>query len=262
LWFPLDRGGKWGICTASVALDADLTDPKNWTISACTAFDERWPGMRKPFKSAMEEVNMVISPDNKLCMLVRYNSQNFRISPMLLYRDQACILRFSVNSDDPTAAPIYSNKVPFNMCHHKFHIMPDPVTDGYLCLQNRMISMPGQRNVLSLSYSKDLDHWNIVRDLINLPDMEWAEGYGSALQYPTGFLDGDTVYAVCRTAMNGAYNFHNNNAVTFHRFYNAHDRFVYGDEFSDGRAIDDAQGVARRKENEPPQFTEWPVYFA
>ena len=76
-----------------------------------------------------------------------------------------------------------------------------------------------QRNVLSLYSSYDLENWKVERDLINLEDAEWCESnWDSAVQYPTWLIEGEDIIAAVRAAMNGADNFHNSNALTYHRF--------------------------------------------
>ena len=76
-----------------------------------------------------------------------------------------------------------------------------------------------QRNVLSLATSKDLYKWQIERDLINLEDIGWGEdAWKCGVQYPSYFIEGNDLVSVVRTAINCVDNFHNANAMTFHRF--------------------------------------------
>ena len=44
--------------------------------------------------------------------------------------------------------------------------------------------------------------------------------YQTGFPYADWIFDGNDIAAVCRTAVNGAYNFHNANHLTFHRFKN------------------------------------------
>lgn len=76
-----------------------------------------------------------------------------------------------------------------------------------------------RRDILSLAVSKDGRSWRIVCDLID--ESAHAEGPTKVgLQYPSFIIDGDDLLCLSRTAMNGAWNFHNANAITFHRIQN------------------------------------------
>ena len=66
------------------------------------------------------------------------------------------------------------------------------------------------------------------RDLINLEDMEWYENnWESGVQYATWFIEDEDIVAVVRTAMNDADNFHNSNAITFHRFRGFREKYNF-----------------------------------
>ena len=46
---------------------------------------------------------------------------------------------------------------------------------------------------------------------------EKADAKDVGFQYPDFFIEGDDIFLLCRTAMNGAANFHDANYSTFHR---------------------------------------------
>jgi hypothetical protein len=171
----------------------------------------------------LEEGNLVTAPDGSVKLLTRFNSHRKDI-PVVM-PEHIGMMRFAVDTADPHAAPRFERLVPFNNGRHKFYIQPDPSGGGYWCLANRMTVDCHQREVVSLSSSSDLEGWRTERDVIDLRDMEWPEepgGYG--IQYPSFLVQGDTIAAVLRTAMNYASTFHDSNAVTFHRFVCIHDR--------------------------------------
>ncbi len=69
--------------------------------------------------------------------------------------------------------------------------------------------------------SPDLFHWQIRRDILNYEDNGWPEGSDKVgFQYADWIIDGADLLVLSRTALNGAYNFHNANALTFHRIRN------------------------------------------
>ena len=78
-----------------------------------------------------------------------------------------------------------------------------------------------QRNTLTIVSSSDLIHWDIVRDVLNFQDNDWPEDYTKVgFQYVDWVFEGEDILALSRTALNGAYNYHNANHLTFHRFKN------------------------------------------
>jgi len=57
--------------------------------------------------------------------------------------------------------------------------------------------------------------------IINHEDNGWPEdSTKAAFQYVDWLFEGDNIIAISRTAINGAYNYHNANHITFHRFRN------------------------------------------
>jgi hypothetical protein len=226
VWFAIDimEDRLVKMAVASFPLGADVRDPKNWIMSDPTAYDPSWPGAVPPWKTKlMEEGNLVIAPDGSVKLLTRFNSHRKDI-PVVM-PEHIGMMRFAVDTADPHAAPRFERLVPFNNGRHKFYIQPDPSGGGYWCLANRMTVDCHQREVVSLSSSSDLEGWRTERDVIDLRDMEWPEepgGYG--IQYPSFLVQGDTIAAVLRTAMNFASTFHDSNAMTFHRFVSIHDR--------------------------------------
>ena len=134
-----------------------------------------------------------------------------------------------VDKDNPAAKPEFEKTIPFNGSLHKFYIQYDMDAQRYVGLVNRMTTNQiWQRNVLSLVSSKDLNTWQIERDLINLEDINWSEdAWKCGVQYPTFFLEENEIVAVVRTAINGADSFHNANAMTFHRFKEINDKYRF-----------------------------------
>lgn len=217
------------LCTAfiSVNLDSDIENPGNWTLSEATGYNSEWEGAAPAwFQIMMEEGNIVLIND-ELKMILRCNSH--RYDTPVVDRDNIKYLVFSIDENNPEAAPRFEKAVSFNGALHKFHIQYDEKNERYLALVNRITTdQIWQRNVLSLAESKDLEHWNFIRDLINLEDINWNEdAWECGVQYPQFFIDGDKIVAVVRTAINGADNFHNSNAVTFHVFNNIYDKYKY-----------------------------------
>jgi len=81
-----------------------------------------------------------------------------------------------------------------------------------------------KRNVLTLISSVDLENWEEVIDILNYQDNDWHENYKKVgFQYVDFIFEGNDILFVSRTALNGAYNRHNANHITFHRIENFRD---------------------------------------
>ena len=98
----------------------------------------------------------------------------------------------------------------------KTHIVYDEVSDRYVAIGNICVDpeTPGQRNVVVLEYSSDLDHWEIADILL---DYREENPKNIACQYIYFTFDGDDILYLSRTSLNGARNFHDANYSVMHR---------------------------------------------
>jgi len=216
-----------GIAVLSACTDDDLTLKESWTDSEPVYYDSSWEGVVPEWNGIMfEEGNVVITPEGELKIFERFNSHPY--GTKLINPDMVRTAVLKINTENPAKPPEFEKTVPFSAGMHKFYIVRDEENSRYLALGNRMtIDNVSQRNILSLYSSEDLEKWTVERDLINLEDVEWYEPYGKyGYQYPTFILENGEILAVVRTALNGADNFHNSNAMTFHRFKNIKDKYT------------------------------------
>jgi len=230
IWFyvGIAENGTNKTATVSADLSADLCNPKAWTISDGTAYDEKWENAAPEWTEIMtEEGNVVVDPEGKLNILTRCNSQRFDTPSTEPDNIRAYV--FVVDEQNPHKAPEFKEAMPFNGALHKFYIRYDEANKRYVALLNRMTSdRIWQRNVLSLAVSNDLKRWEIQRDLLNLEDLNWNEdAWEAGVQYPSFIIEENDIVAVVRTAISGADNFHNSNAMTFHRFKEIKDKFSF-----------------------------------
>ena len=65
--------------------------------------------------------------------------------------------------------------------------------------------------------SDDLYNWRVAEDLL---DYSAEDSKRIGFQYVDFLFDGDDLVYLCRTAINGANDFHNSNYITFHRIKN------------------------------------------
>lgn len=230
IWFYMGiaDGENNMMAAVSADLNADITKPENWIVSEGTTYDEIWENAAPSWTEIMlEEGNIVVDPDGELKMITRCNSQRFDTPEVNPENIRAYV--FSLDKNDPTKAPQFEKTFLFNGALHKFFIRYDEKNERYTALLNRMTSdRIWQRNVLSLAVSKDLEHWSIERDLLNLEDLNWSEdAWKAGVQYPSFIIEKNEIAAVVRTAISGADNFHNSNAMTFHRFKEIKDKYKF-----------------------------------
>lgn len=201
LWSGIEYGSwhnrRFEVSLISADENGDLLDPNTWCITELT---NGLPAMEDGTKPDAIEGNAVVSPEGKLYDFLRVGSREGLGKALIL----------EGNPDRPEDRLKFSRYVDFPMGHTKFEILPH--NGEYLAVGN---DNSPHRNVLSLYRSEDLDHWELVKHLIDYKDH--APEY-TAFQYPAAFIEGDTIYVLSRTALNGAHNFHDANYITFHKF--------------------------------------------
>ena len=98
----------------------------------------------------------------------------------------------------------------------KFTVRQDHISSQYIALVNPQEGPNLYRNILSLSVSDDLIHWQLVKELQRHPDPKYH-----AFQYVDWDFDGDDIVYASRTAYDdgqgGANRAHDANFLTFHR---------------------------------------------
>lgn len=210
LWTAIDYGtweqGGHSSGVLSIDSNADLMRPENWSLSGFFTYSDKLPGAPDHSCRKTLEGNMVKAPDGTL-----FNMLRFQCEPDY---DKAILLQ--VDTRRPEAAPSFYKILDFYGGLSKFWIEYDAVSGYYISLGNRVTNpkSPMQRNVLSLSKSKDLYHWEMVGDILNYAE-EDSQKVG--VQYPDAVIDGENLLFVSRTSMAGAANFHDSNYITLHR---------------------------------------------
>ena len=192
----------------SVDADADLMRAENWRCTGFLPYDPSWPGAEKNSPRGSVEGNAVVSPEGELLNILRYNTSQ---TPA---KGKALVL--VADLDDPEAPLRFKKFIDFNGANSKFEVQRDEVTGAYWAIVNEVWSdnAPTARNVLSLAYSRDMEHFTIVKRLIDCSeyDMDFV-----GFQYPSFVIDGEDICFLSRTAFGGAANFHDTNQITFHR---------------------------------------------
>ncbi len=211
------RDARWGTgfqsLVVSAAEDADLLDASSWTMTNKLPFEpawvpEEWGRLANP---GWLEGNVIRAPDGTLKNILRLHSD-----PLA---DKAAILSISPDGRELAFEPA-TGFIDFPGGMTKFTIRHDAVLDRYLALVNNNTDpeRASQRNVLSLSASTDLRHWEVVKTLIEddsgLPRELSLRLTG--FQYVDWQFDGEDLIYLVRTACRGARNFHDANRLTYH----------------------------------------------
>lgn len=212
IWTAVERG-SW-ICgyhhagMLSADLSMNLLDPAAWVVTPYTAPDPAWPGAVKGGAPALLEGNAMVLPDGRIGNLLRYHTRGAE-------PDYGVAVLLSMDPEHPEEAMRFEQTVALPGNYTKFHVQHDG--ERYVMLLNRPTEeCHWRRDILSLAVSDDGRTWRMVCDLID----ESANPDGPAkvgFQYPAFVVDGSDLLCLSRTALNGAFNFHNANAITFHR---------------------------------------------
>ncbi len=213
LWCAYDFGahkaGGHASCLISADVNADLTAPESWSITEPLRYDPNWEGACVGDDRGFIEGTPVVGPDGSLYNFLRYNMH--RGTPNYGY---AGMLR--ATPQEPERMLEFAKFTPFPGNHSKFDVVWDAQSKRYYSIVSRIrnADCAGDRNLLSLVASTDLSNWSTLCDLIDYTDHDPAL-YG--FQYVSFHVEGDDLVYLCRTAVNGARTFHDNNYVTFHR---------------------------------------------
>ena len=184
--------GKFMPVIYSIDVNDDFMDAGNWKRTPFFEFDadkhsliSRWGAI---------EGNMVELPDGTIAGILRHSAEK--------------TVMLSLDKNNPDGQLRFDGLCDFEAAYTKFHIVK-------YCGKYYAAGNPSPyRNTLVLYDSYDAVHWRKNRTLIDLSDYP-AKLVG--VQYPSFFIEADTVYLALRTAFNGADDFHNNNCITFHK---------------------------------------------
>ena len=215
IWGTLEWGA-WGSgyhapMVMSASVGADLLDPDSWSYSEPVKYDPNWKGVPSGESNGNIEGTLVVI-GGKLYNIMRYSMDK-------LERKYGLVISYRVDTEDPEAPLSYDHCIEFPGNNSKFTVKQDPISGAYYSLVTRIYD--GEkiraRNLLSLMRSTDCENWEVVRDEI---DMRETDCNVFGFQYVDFEIEGDDIIYLCRTAINGANNYHDSNYSTFHRIEN------------------------------------------
>ena len=212
VWNTLEWGA-WGRgyhapMVMSAAADADLLDADSWSFSEPVRYDPAWPGLPEGPSTGNIEGTLV-EMHGGLYNVMRYDMS--RTTPNF-----GKVIAYRVNTSQPEAPLTYDHCIDFPANHSKFTIKYDPATQKYYSIANRILDAANahSRNLLSLMGSADGEHWYVVQDLI---DRRQEDPSKTGFQYVDFLIENGEILYLCRTAINGAANFHDSNYSLFGR---------------------------------------------
>lgn len=210
IWETLEWGswcaGGHAAMVMSAPLGSDLLEADSWTFSEPVPYNPDWPGLPKGYSPGNLEGNLVVV-DGKLYNIMRYEMEK-------LERNYGLVIAYEVDTKHPEKPLTYKKCIEFPGNHAKFEMKYDPRTKKYYSLASRIWepSAAWKRCLLSLMVSDDCEHWEVLRDIMDKRD-EDPKKFG--FQYTDFIIEGDKILFVCRTAMNGAEDYHNTNYIIF-----------------------------------------------
>ena len=208
--------GSWGCAYKHAAMvmscdeNDDLLVAENWHFTPPVVYDPKWEGVAKGFANATLEGTLCVNPAGELMNVMRYQT-TVHCEPKY-----GLVLQYRVNTLDPDAPLEYSHATKFPANCSKFMIKYDAVSKKYYSIASRILSDDGigNRNLLSLLGSYDMENWEVITDLLDYRHTDPAK---VGFQYVDFEFDGEDIIYLCRTAMNHAHNFHDANYSTFHK---------------------------------------------
>jgi len=206
--------GSWSnkeYCHAAMVMSCDENDdllcPENWHFSEPRPFSQFDPTLSELSNTTMTiEGTLTLAPDGRLLNIMRFGKHHHAIA-------------YEVNVQDHDAPLSYSHCIRFPANYSKFMIKYDAVSHRYYSIGTMAYNADNTsaRDYLALLISPDLDHWEVAKDLYDYRGIDTAH---IGFQYVDFEFDGEDLIYLCRTALNGAHNFHDANYSTFHRIRN------------------------------------------
>lgn len=216
IWNTLEWG-SWGRgyhapMVASAEIGSDIMKKESWLFSEPVMYDHAWEGAPEGKTAGPLEGCLVAAPEGKLYNIMRYQMQN--MTP-----NYGLALIYEVDAENPEVPLKFSRAMEFPANHSKFEIKYDEESKRYYTLASRILDKEkvGSRNLLSFMSSNDLCKWEVKLDVIDRRDRDpLQEGF----QYVDFEFEGDDIVFLCRTAINGAHNYHDANYSVFDRIEN------------------------------------------
>ena len=212
---PGGWGSMFGPHVMSIAVDGDLLDADQWSITNPLPHDGGWLG--GTFKAVLEGNVVLDRQANQIVDVLRSN-----------FPERVAVAGVTDDGRTLVPEPDFATKG-LSGTDKKFEIRWDEQSKLYFALANTIapadvavVDTGGTRNTLALLASPDLRQWTVRTVLLHHDD---AGHY--AFQYPDWLIDGDDLILASRTGFDSPGGLpprgHDANYLTFHRFKNFRD---------------------------------------
>lgn len=216
IWNTLEWGswkrGYHAPMVASAKVGSDILMKENWLFSEPVKYEHSWNGAPEGETIGPLEGCLIVTPEGSMYNIMRYQMRT--TTP-----NYGLALVYLVDCSNPEAPLKFVRAMDFPANHSKFEIKYDGVSKRYYTLASRILNSENadSRNLLSLMSSADLCKWEVLADVI---DRRNENPLYEGFQYVDFEFDGDSIIFLCRTAVNGAHNFHDSNYSIFDRIEN------------------------------------------
>lgn len=208
LWNTFEWG-SWGLgyhamSVMSVSVDADLLDADNWLFTNPVNYEKWWDKISNIEASGTIE-GCLVPIDGTLYSIYR---------TMCAYPIFGKMLRMLVDTKNPEKQLVFKDFIDLPVSYSKFSIKYDEKRKKYytLATPTKIKETEVCRNSLALLSSVDCIHWTIDRYII---DKRHEDPKYFGFQYVDYLIEDDKILFLCRTAMNGANNYHDCNYSIF-----------------------------------------------
>ena len=206
MWFLVEFGswstGEFSYLVYSADEGDDLMKPESWTISEPLKMDYAGWGLKKisdrmglGYDPMPIEGNLTVMPDGELKAVLRC-------------MDNTAVL-LKMDYRNPEESLQFEKLLKFPMAHSKFEIR-QKYDGSYIAVGNRL----PKRSILSVYTSVDALNWEYIKDILDYSSVD-CDGVYIGVQYPSFFVENNTVNVLVRAAINNADNFHDANYILF-----------------------------------------------
>lgn len=205
-WGSWDSSFYHAPMVMSAEIGTDILVAENWSFSEPVKYNPDWKGLPKG-ESAGNIEGCLVEKNGILYNVMRYDMT--KMTP-----NYGQIVAYEVDTAYPENPIKYSHCISFPANHAKFVIKFDEKTKKYYSIANRITSEENAsaRNLLSLLVSDDLEHWDVLKDIV---DKRECDKDKVGFQYVDFIIEDGVIRYLCRTAMNNANSFHDSNYSIF-----------------------------------------------
>lgn len=203
-------GERYSAAMLSTPINSDLLNAKNWTLSNHLPYNKNY--LNGNFDAWLEG-NALATKNGKIVNILRVHTSKLSDEYCAIVNVESNGKKIKFNPDNFYKMPGATKKftIRYDKKSNLYWSIVNYVGRPYEGIKNERI-----RNCLTLISSKNLQKWNIRKNILEHPDVK-SHGF----QYADWVFDGEDIVFVSRTAYNdeegGAHNNHDANYLTFHR---------------------------------------------